>query len=58
MICTKVEKNKKKRIKIQKMLRPISKVYKNNSEFRNNKELEYPSLQLKNMNFSLELLNL
>lgn len=58
MICIKVEKNKKKHTKIQKMLKPISKVYKNNSEFRNNKELEYPSLQLKNMNFSLELLNL
>lgn len=58
MICIKAEKNKKKLTKIQKTLKPISKVYKKNSEFRNNKELEYLSLQLKNMNFSLELLNL
>lgn len=58
MICIKAEKNKKKHIKIQKTLKSISKVYKNNSEFQNNKELEYPFLQLRNTNCSLKLLNL
>lgn len=58
MIYIKAEKKKKKHTKIQKTLKPISKVYKNNSEFQNNKELEYPFLQLRNTKCSLKLLNL